>query len=265
MSGLGRPAAVGLDHIGIAVPDLDAAASDFAALGFHVTPRALHAGGRTANRCVMLRDGGYLELMAIVPGHRSATLERFLAHGPGAHSLAMEVADEQAAAARLRRAGFDAVMPANSQRDAGFDGRAARFSLIMPPDPPEGRVFLVRHLTRELLWRSETTAHPNGALALREAVYAVDVPAETTAFLSRVSGRAAEPDPLGGYRIPLGRGEIRVLPRTAAAALFPGPAGAWFSGPAGAGAPMIGLTLAAEAGREGVLHAAGVSHRFIVP
>ena len=257
MSGLAVSAALGLDHVGIAVPDLDAAAGEFAALGFQVTPRALHAGGRTANRCVMLRDGGYLELMGIVPGHRSATLERFLAHGPGAHSLAMEVADEQAAAARLRRAGFDATQPATSERDSGFDGRAVRFSLVMPPDPPEGRAFLIRHLTRELLWRSETTAHPNGALALREAVYAVDAPAETTAFLSRVSGCAAEPDPLGGYRIPLGRGHIRVLPRTAAAALFPGATGA--------GAPMIGLTLTAEAGGDAVVRAAGVSLRFAAP
>jgi hypothetical protein len=36
--------------------------------------------------------------------------------------------------------------------------------------------------------------------------------------LSRLAGRPAEPDPLGGYRIPLARGVLRILPP---AALFP--------------------------------------------
>jgi 4-hydroxyphenylpyruvate dioxygenase-like putative hemolysin len=101
-------AAIGLDHVGIAGADLDALAEAFSRLGFHLTPRAAHAGGRTANRCIMLRDGGYLELMATVPGQRSATLDRFLATGSGAHILALAVADETAARDRLRRAGIPA-------------------------------------------------------------------------------------------------------------------------------------------------------------
>ena len=107
--GIERPravgAAIGLDHVGIVGSDLDVLAQAFSGLGFSLTPVAPHASGRTANRCVMLRDGGYLELMATVPGQSSATLERFLARGPGAHILALEVADEAAAVGQVASRG----------------------------------------------------------------------------------------------------------------------------------------------------------------
>ena len=234
----GYGTAIGLDHIGIVGGDLDALAQAFSALGFHLTPRATHASGRTANRCVMLRDGGYLELMATVPGRSSATLDRFLARGPGAHILALEVGDAATALDRLRRAGIAAEV-ATTERDTDQPAAKARFALINPPDPPEGRMLLIRHLTRDLLWRPDTVVHPNHAVALTEAVYATDAPAEPMTRLSRLAGRPAEPDPLGGYRIPVARGFVRILPRAVALALFPGAAGS---------APLIGVTIAAESG-----------------
>jgi len=233
-------AAIGIDHIGIVGADLDAQATAFAGMGFHLTPTATHGGGRIANRCVMLRDGGYLELMALVPGMSSATLDRFLARGPGAHILALEVANEHAALERLHRAGIAAEVSL-TERDAGQDGTKARFALIMSPDPPEGRTLLIRHLTRDLLWRPDSLVHPNHAVALSEVVYATDMPAKAMNWLSRLTGRPAEPDPMGGYRIPLARGCIRILPRAAARSLFPGAA----DSPA-----LIGVTITVEIPKE---------------
>ena len=254
----GNPGAVtGLDHVGIVGASLDALARTFLDLGFHLTPCAAHASGRTANRCVMLRDGGYLELMAIVSGQSSATLDGFLARGPGAHILALEVADETAALERLNRANIDAGAVSITERllDAAVpEGPRARFALLMPPDSPDGRILLIRHLTPGLLWRPEHTVHPNGALALTEAVYAVAAPAETMARLSRLAGRPAEPGPLGGYRISCGRGTVRVLPRAAAETLFPGVSG---------GAPLTSLTIAADIPEARVVHAGGVAIRFV--
>jgi hypothetical protein len=60
------------------------------------------------------------------------------------------------------------------------------------------------------------------------------------AHLSRLAGRPAEPDPMGGYRIPLGRGVVRILPHTAAAALFPGATGT---------GSLFGLTITIDAPR----------------
>jgi hypothetical protein len=248
----GHGAAIGLDHIGIVGADLDVLARHFTELGFHLTPLAAHASGRTANRCVMLRDGGYLELMATVPGRSSATLDRLLARGPGAHILALEVADETAAVDRLRRAGV-AAEASITGRDTDRDGARASFALVMPPDPPAGRILLIRQLTRTLLWRGDNTIHSNHAAALTEAVYASDEPAETMTGLSRLAGRPAEPDPMGGYRITLSRGSVRILPHSAAAALFPG---------ALEGAPIIGLTIITSAHDDRIVHAGGVAIRF---
>lgn len=97
-----RGAAIGLDHVGIVGADLEALARAFLAMGFRLTTRA---GGRIANRCVMLSNGGYLELMATVPGRASVTLDRLLDRGPGAHILALEVDDDVAAVDRPRRKG----------------------------------------------------------------------------------------------------------------------------------------------------------------
>ena len=250
-------AAIGLDHVGIVGSDVDVLARAFSTLGFFVTPVAIHASGRTANRCVMLRDGGYLELMSTVAGKSSATLDRFLARGPGAHILALEVDDEERAADRLRRAGIAAAV-SMTERDAGKHGTKARFALIVPPDPPEGRWLLIRQLTREFLWRSDTVMHPNHAVALLEVVYAIDAPAETMTRLSRLAGRPAVPDARGGYRIPLARGCVRVLPCAVATELFPDAASA---------PPLIGLTIATESlvdAKVRSVNAGGVGIRFVV-
>jgi hypothetical protein len=233
-------AAIGIDHVGIVGADLEPLAREFSGLGFHLTPRALHASGRTANRCVMLRAGGYLELMATVPGKTSATLDRFLASGAGAHILALEVDDAEAGHERLRRAGIAAHIEA-TERVSDQPGSKVRFALILPPDPPEGRMLLIRHLTRDLLWRPDNVVHPNHAVALAEVVYASASPAETMTRLARLAGRPAEPDPLGGFRIPLVRGMLRILSHAATAMLFPGAAG---------GAPLFGLTIAVDASKE---------------
>ena len=244
--------AIGLDHIGIAGADLDQLANGFLALGFTLTPTATHESGRTANRCAMFRDGGYLELMAVVPGQASATLDRFLAVGAGAHSLALEVADEAAALRRLRRARIEATS-LTTGRAAAPDGAVARFGLIMTPDPPVGRALLIRHHDKNLLWRADRTTHPNGAMALTEAVFAAEAPARTLTWLATLTGQPAGPDPLGGYRIQLPRGSIRILPPAAAHALFPGASGA---------APILGLTIATREGDGRVIHAGGVAMRL---
>jgi 4-hydroxyphenylpyruvate dioxygenase-like putative hemolysin len=53
-----------VDHVLIAVPDLDEAAEQYAKLGFHVTEGGTHPGRGTANRLVVL-ESGYLELISI--------------------------------------------------------------------------------------------------------------------------------------------------------------------------------------------------------
>ena len=214
-----------LDHVGVAAQDLTTAAAQFERLGFHLTPLARHAGGRTGNRCAMLRSG-YIELLAMVdPVAGSATLSRFLARYTGVHIIALAVADPAAELARLQRAGIgcsEVIAEARKLDDSDPAGPDAHFTRLAPQDQPEGRFVLIRHDTPELLWQERFLHHANHAAALTEAVLAVADPAETAARLSRLAGRPVVPDRLGGFALDLAHGAVRILPAETVALLHPG-------------------------------------------
>jgi catechol 2,3-dioxygenase-like lactoylglutathione lyase family enzyme len=213
-------AAASIDHVGIVGPDLATLAARYTRLGFRLTPLARHDGGRTGNHCVML-DGAYLELVATLPGGLSATLTRFLGRYAGAHILAFGIEDAAATLARLGRAGFSDLRPYRTSRTFDAADPASpevAVSLITLPDPPEGRVHLIRHLTPAVLWQAGFTEHPNRVTTLAEVTVIVAEPAVTAAWYSRALGRPAEPDPAGGYALALPRGRLRILPPEAAPA-----------------------------------------------
>lgn len=202
--------AVGLDHVGVAVHDLDTSAAEWQALGFQLTPTAPHLpGGITANRCVMLSEG-YIELLAQIGG-RSATLEGFLARYEGIHVLSLTTDDAAAAARRLGREVVE------SQR-ATPEGTARFARVVLPELVP--RVQLIQHLTPALVRSADQTVHANGAAALTEIVITAAAPAVVAAALSRAAGVPVVPDPAGGFALRLGSGAVRVL--RACAAIFPG-------------------------------------------
>jgi hypothetical protein len=136
----------------------------------------------------------------------------------------------------LHRAGFAQAALSRTDRavdDADPAGPRARFTLIATPDPPEGRVHLIRHETPEALWQERFLHHPNHAAALEDVVLVVAEPAATAAHLSRLAGRPVVPDAAGGYRLDLPRGNLRMLPEAALGAVFPGvavPVVPWIAG-----------------------------------
>ena len=224
--------ATGLDHAGIVVPDLGAAALEWQRLGFAPTALARHeAAGPdgvigptgTGNRCIMLGQG-YLELIAVVdPSRGSATLARFLARHTGIHILTLATPDAEAALHRLRRAGLDTelITSARAADPEAPTGAQARFKrLAITTAVP--RLQLLQHLTPELVWQPRFLRHPNHAVALEAIIVASDAPAELAAMLSRVAGVAMVADPLGGYALVLGQGAVRVVPPDAARAMLPG-------------------------------------------
>jgi catechol 2,3-dioxygenase-like lactoylglutathione lyase family enzyme len=83
-------AVTGLDHIPIAVRDLDRAAADYRSLGFALKPGRPHANGIT-NQHVKFRDGTELELIT-APAARDAlttTYRKHLAGGDGPAFLSL--------------------------------------------------------------------------------------------------------------------------------------------------------------------------------
>jgi len=224
-----------LDHVGIAGADLAALAASFERLGFALTPLARHSGRRTpdgpivpfgtGNRCAMLRDG-YLELIAIVdPFSFTNSLEFSLARYAGLHIVALGIDDEEANLARMRAAGIAIPGIAYLERpvdDANPSGPQARFARLILPDAPEGRIFLIRHLTPEAIWQERFLSHPNHAAALAELVVVSEAPAETAARFSRLSGLPVAPDPEGSFALVLPRGRVRMLGPEALGRVLPG-------------------------------------------
>jgi len=191
-----------LDHIGIAVPDLAAAAATYERLGFHLTPLQQQAGPLrpdgpvvewgSANRCAMLEEG-YFEIIGIVdPALYDNQLGQFLARYHGIHIMALGVGDAEAQLTRLREAGLAAPGVRPMQRKVATPSGEAlvRFKRVPLADAPEGRIQLIEHLTPELMWQPHLLAHPNRAVALTETVLCVaDVAAAGDRF-RRLSGIA---------------------------------------------------------------------------
>ena len=73
-----------LDHIVIAVADLDRAMADYRALGFQVLPGGQHPGRTSHNALVVFADGAYLELIAWrAPAPEERWYRTLSAHGEG--------------------------------------------------------------------------------------------------------------------------------------------------------------------------------------
>ncbi|GGJ39094.1 VOC family protein [Neoroseomonas lacus] len=237
--------AVALDHVGVAARDLGPLTAAYERLGFALSPIAQQSGKRrpdlpvepwgSGNRCAFLKHG-YIELIAILdPALYDNTLNAFLARYPGMHILALAITDEEANLARMRAAGIDIPGIAWLERPVEAGGPIAKFARLPFPDPPEGRVQLIRHLTPELVWNPKWMDHANKAEALEEVILSTTTPADTATRISRLSGLPVEPDPAGGYLLrlpgaaaaagpfaPVMETRIRILTETALASVLPG-------------------------------------------
>ncbi|MFN9356601.1 MAG: VOC family protein [Alphaproteobacteria bacterium] len=169
-----------LDHVIIAVRDLQAAAGAWRKLGLTLTPRGLHEGKGTGNHCIMFPDS-YVELLGIVDatGAQGRLAERVRTRGEGGMGLAWGADDADRACASLRAAGIDAEDPNDLSRPLDLDGRQdmVRFRNVMLPklDLPGTMQFVCTHLTPELTRaRREWMLHPSGATGIAEIMIAVD-------------------------------------------------------------------------------------------
>ena len=82
--GMNDPVVVGLDHIPIAVADLEQAADDFMRLGFTLKPGRVHENG-IRNRHLKFADGSEIELITATKARDALTREylRHLEKGDG--------------------------------------------------------------------------------------------------------------------------------------------------------------------------------------
>ncbi|MFE1601054.1 VOC family protein [Methylobacterium sp. ID0610] len=249
-----------LDHLVIAVADLDRAFADYAALGFTVIRGGEHQNGITHNVLVVLQDGAYLELIAFRrpdPGNRWSEVFHRAGEGFLDHALLPDDIDAVVAAAQGR--GLDIADPVAGGRHrpdgARLDWKTAR-------SPGSDVPFLCGDVTPRALRVQEGAVrhHPNGVTGVASVTVAVrDVEAARARYAALLGAGAAaaiREEVVAGTRartatLTLGGGTTVTLASPAsaegdlAAALASrgeGPFAAIFRGPAGSGALDPALT-----------------------
>jgi len=203
-----------LDHVIIAVADLDKAAAAYRKFGFTLTPRGLHEGKGTGNHCVMF-GSTYIELLGVVDetGAQGRLAQRVKERGEGGIGVAYGGDDADKIAASLRAAGVNAEEPVDLARPLDLDGKrdTVRFRNVMLPDLklPGTMQFVCTHLTPELTRaRHEWQLHPNGATGVATVIVTHEHPSDQTAEFAALFGK----DRAGGR---LDNAEIKLGPRKA--------------------------------------------------
>jgi catechol 2,3-dioxygenase-like lactoylglutathione lyase family enzyme len=236
-----------LDHVVIAVANLDVAAAAYRKLGFTLTPRGLHEGKGTGNHCIMF-GSTYVELLGVVDaaGAEGRLAQRVKQRGEGGIAIAYGADDADKVHAALGAAGIEAEPPNDLARPLELDGRRemVRFRNVMMPGLtlPETMQFVCTHQTPELTRaRHEWQLHPNGAIGVAEIVVAHDRPHDAVAEFEGLFGKdrtavqLATPGELYGM---LDNAKLAVRPRAEIEA--------WYGKDALDGAPargIVGLTI----------------------
>lgn len=225
-----------IDHLVLAVNDLEAAREAYRRMGFTLTPRAQHPWG-TANSLVQLQ-GNFLELLAVaepekIPQAESGRFsfgafnQSYLRRRQGLSMLVFQSSDARVDQTEFRARGLETYEPFNFERQAKLpDGslKTVAFSLAFVTEPrmPEAAFFTCQQHAPEFFWKPDYQRHANGAQAVIEVVMLANDPGGLADFF----GRLVEPDAVsraeGALRVQLGEGALSVLDATRLAQRFPG-------------------------------------------
>jgi hypothetical protein len=179
------PVITGIDHVAVAVRDLDDARLAWERLGFTLSPRGRHIGRGTANYCAMF-ERGYIELAGIVdPTAPVGGLAAFLARREGPRGLAFALPSLAAAVAALAARGLHPGAPMDSIRQMELpEGTLMprfRVAILPSAETPGLSAFLCEHVTPALSRRPDWLTHPNGAIGISSVTVLV---AETAPLVS---------------------------------------------------------------------------------
>jgi catechol 2,3-dioxygenase-like lactoylglutathione lyase family enzyme len=193
---------IGLDHIPVAVRDLEAASATYRALGFVLKPGRPHANG-IRNAHVKLPDGAGIELLTVPSAvdPLSAKYADMIRAGEGPAFLSFHARDTGALHGALRAGGYPFS-------DAG--------GLTDLRSPELGFLFWIQD-NRSPTDRPEHFAHPNGATALGAVWIATDAGEALARLLVALGGRRERrevlaPDAVEATVITLAEGEVFILP-----------------------------------------------------
>lgn len=191
-----------IDHLVIAVHDLDKVADFYRRLGFQVGARNRHSWG-TENRLVQF-PGTFLELITVgegtqipphKPGHFSfgAFVRDYLLSREGIAMLVLQSQDAKADAADFAQKGIGSFEPFHfdrtGRRPDGSETKVA-FTLAFASleDAPHAGFFVSQHHYPENFWNPAFQAHENKASGLATVALAAPEPDRCKKFLSDFTG-----------------------------------------------------------------------------
>jgi catechol 2,3-dioxygenase-like lactoylglutathione lyase family enzyme len=223
----------GLDHLVIAVNDLDAAGAFYERLGFRVGARNRHPWG-THNRIVQF-PGSFLELITVgdatlIPPHApgffsfGAFVADSLKRREGLAMVVLESRDSEAEAIAFAEAGIGDFAPFFFERQGSRpDGSPMRvaFTLAFAQDvlAPECAFFVCQQHEPQNFWNITLQQHGNGATGLSAALMLAENPTDHHIFLEAFTGQRGPRSSSLGLSFPLPRGRLDVLTPAASAAL----------------------------------------------
>lgn len=186
--------ATGIDHVVIAVRDLDQAIADYTAAGFTVIPGGEHVSGQTHNALVAFLDGSYFELIAWKDPDTPQDTEwwRRMSLGEGFVDFALRVADLDAEVERLRGEGLDVPDPVAGGRTRP-DGQRAEWQTVRLDPATHPALPFYCHSTNDRALRvpsGEAATHENGATGIEAIFIGVTDLEQAAADYAKVAGIA---------------------------------------------------------------------------
>lgn len=224
----------GLDHVVLAVGDLDRTSEAYEALGFSVTLKGIHPWG-TANRLVQL-DGFFIEILTVdrpeliseSEGLRFSfgAFNRQVLEGPDrASMLVLESDDPEKDRQRFEKNGLSLFDPFSFEREAiGPDGspRKVGFDLTFVADSlsPQTMFFTCHHQFPDHFWKPDYQRHANGAMSIKGVVLSAAEPASHHEFLGGFSGQREMRATSLGVELDTPRGQITAVTPKALPSLY---------------------------------------------
>ena len=190
---------LGLDHVVVAVRNLDAAEAAWKRLGFTVSPRGIHSAHLGSGNHTIVFGEDYIELLGILKEneHNQPTVA-FLKDREGVERIAFTTDNAAAGAAELKARGLEGAGPLSFGRPVDLPNGGtseAKFNIFIWPlneSPARLRIFACQHLTRDKVWIPELQKHANGAQRLVRVEIVARAPTDAAAQLSRMIDQPVE-------------------------------------------------------------------------
>lgn len=196
-----------IDHLVLAVRDLEAAADFYRGLGFQVGQRNRHPWG-TENRLVQFQTS-FLELITVgddpaaIPPHEpgrfsfGAFVRDYLEKREGFAMFVLDSTNAKSDATMFAEKGIGGFEPfffeRKGRRPDGTETRVA-FTLAFARDPalPDASFFVCQQHCPEDFWNPAFQVHPNGATGIGSVTLKVRDPSRHAGFLAGFTGVGGE-------------------------------------------------------------------------